>query len=500
MFRVLYCTLFEHNLLLLSVAAAVCLSSMTVAAGVCAHLRTVASGRRAAWVATLGLVVGGGAWSTHFIAMLAYTPPMPIGFDLTWTLASLALGGVGAWRAYRRVVRATPNDQTHSIKIGLSLGLTIATLHFVGMLGIQAGATRIWAWDLVAWSCVVCIGFCIIGARASVRARNLAHQLGAHAWFAAAIVSLHFTAMGALTLSPDPRLLAGASLDAGGVATIVTTTMVATLLTVTLLTLADQRLILAEAQSQAKSQFLATMSHELRTPLTSIISYAELIAETAEDDGRLTDQADAKVIVSASKHLLTLISEILDFSKLEANQMALSSNTFAVAGLIANVVHTAAPLIAANNNKFEVQAEHCPTLMNSDEFRLRQCVLNLLSNAGKFTSNGVITLRAYAQTRKGVEGIALEIEDTGVGMPSTVLERLFQPFTQADETISRTYGGTGLGLAITKELVSKLGGTISADSQEGAGSMFRIWAPLGVPARRQESPPLGHAIAAGALT
>jgi len=241
----------------------------------------------------------------------------------------------------------------------------------------------------------------------------------------------------------------------------------------------------AESANAAKSRFLATMSHELRTPLTSIVSYAEMIAEVASEEDRQTEQQDAQAIVVASRHLLELISEILDISKMEAGKLVVSKELFELGSLLDEVIQAARPLVERQSNVFRLSLADDLPAMCSDRSRLRQCLFNLLSNAAKFTKDGQVELSVRRDDREGASGVRFEVRDTGIGIAPTALETLFQPFQQADDSITRRYGGTGLGLAITRQLAEKLGGNVSVTSVEGAGSTFSIWIPT-VTARAEQ--------------
>jgi signal transduction histidine kinase len=252
----------------------------------------------------------------------------------------------------------------------------------------------------------------------------------------------------------------------------------------------------AEDASAAKSIFLMTMSHELRTPLTSIISYAELIEEVAREDGRETEAADAATIVGASHHLLTLISEVLDFSKLEAGKVEVENRAFLGSDLFAEIARTMRPVVEGNGSVLAMDVQPLGTLV-SDQFRLRQCILNLVSNAAKFTRDGKVSIVVRRDATFGQDAVHIQVCDTGIGMSPDVVERIFEPFKQADETITRMYGGTGLGLAITKKLVTALGGEISVKSAPGEGSTFEIWLPANPAGEAQASRDRSLALANG---
>ncbi len=249
----------------------------------------------------------------------------------------------------------------------------------------------------------------------------------------------------------------------------------------------------AESANRAKSTFLANMSHELRTPLNAIIGYSEMLQEEAEDYGNEKLVPDLEKIRSAGKHLLSLINDILDISKIEAGRMELYLETFDISSLIDSAVATALPLIEKNGNILEIYCPDNLDTMHADMTKVRQVLLNLLSNAAKFTKNGKIAigvekinneqLRIKNQEESSQilisnsEFLSFRIADTGIGMNPEQLQRVFLPFTQADASTTRQYGGTGLGLAISQRFCQMMGGTIEANSQLGTGSAFTVILP-----------------------
>jgi len=233
----------------------------------------------------------------------------------------------------------------------------------------------------------------------------------------------------------------------------------------------------AESANLAKSQFLANMSHELRTPLNAIIGYAEMLQEDAEDSGDNDTVQDLNRILTAAKHLLSLINEILDLSKIEAGRMEATPAPFDPIEMLDDLIDTMRPLAAANNNALELAGLQVAGAAHTDATKLRQCLLNLLSNACKFTKNGAVNVEFDRRRHNGVEQLFITVRDTGIGMSPEHLSRLFQPFVQADPTITAQYGGTGLGLTITRRLTQLLGGDVSVVSELGKGSAFTLHVP-----------------------
>ena len=245
----------------------------------------------------------------------------------------------------------------------------------------------------------------------------------------------------------------------------------------------------AEGANTAKSSFLANMSHELRTPLNAILGYSEMLLEEAKETGDETLSKDLTRINSAGKHLLALIGDILDLSKIDAGRMDLFPESFSVESLVRDVASTVEALAARNHNKMEVTIEPDLGVMFADITKMRQNLFNLLSNAAKFTSDGTIRLTAAADRAAGKDELLFQVIDTGRGIPPERMELLFQPFTQLDKSISRDFGGTGLGLTITRKFCQMMGGDVSVASELGHGSTFTIRLPRTFePPQKAETP------------
>ncbi len=234
----------------------------------------------------------------------------------------------------------------------------------------------------------------------------------------------------------------------------------------------------AEEANKGKSYFLANMSHELRTPLNAIIGYSEMLEEDLTDTSQSEQKQDCKNIISSGKHLLNLINEILDLSKIEAGRMDIEIIQMDLAPVVSEVVSTIEPLIVKEENNFiHEYTESELGNLHSDPVKIKQILLNMLSNAAKFTHNGDITLRIDSQREGDQEWVSFSVNDTGIGMEKDMLAQLFKPFIQADITTTREYGGTGLGLTITKHFCEMLGGRIEVSSNLGGGSTFSVSLP-----------------------
>lgn len=228
--------------------------------------------------------------------------------------------------------------------------------------------------------------------------------------------------------------------------------------------------------NRIKSQFLANMSHELRTPLNAIIGYSEMLKEEADEEGNAGFTEDLGRIHHAGKHLLNLINDILDLSKIEAGKMEIYLETFDIPTMVQDVLTTVSPLMESNGNRLESFVPQ--GTMRTDITKLRQILFNLLGNAGKFTKEGEVSLKVSLEPYSGHAGVCFRIQDTGIGMTPEQLNDLFQAFKQADSSTTRKYGGTGLGLAISQRLCQVMGGHITVESTFGQGTMFTVWLPV----------------------
>jgi PAS domain S-box-containing protein len=234
----------------------------------------------------------------------------------------------------------------------------------------------------------------------------------------------------------------------------------------------------AESASRVKSSFLANMSHELRTPLNAIIGYSEILVEDATDRGDKASVDDLKKIQAAGKHLLGLINDILDLSKIEAGRMDVYLEHVFLTRLIDEVKTIVDPMVKKNGNTLVIECPPDIGSLQTDLTKLKQSVINLLSNAAKFTKDGKVTLRLVRETHEdGTPWLRFEVSDSGIGMTEEQMGRLFQAFTQADSSTTRNFGGTGLGLTITRHFCAMLGGSIEVKSAPGQGSTFTIQLP-----------------------
>jgi signal transduction histidine kinase len=229
--------------------------------------------------------------------------------------------------------------------------------------------------------------------------------------------------------------------------------------------------------SEQKNIFISSISHELRTPLNAIIGYSEMLLDEMDKIGNRECGEDIRKIYVAGKHLLGMVNNILDLSKIEAGKMTVFSEVFDIKSMLSDVKDIALTLVEKNGNKLVVKLPKEPGEMTSDLIKVRQSILNFISNSAKFTEKGTVTLRCRVEEEAKKEWIYFDVIDTGVGMTPEQVKKIFQPFHQAEDSTSRKFGGTGLGLTITKRFCEMLNGNVGVQSEFGKGSVFSIKLP-----------------------
>jgi signal transduction histidine kinase len=241
---------------------------------------------------------------------------------------------------------------------------------------------------------------------------------------------------------------------------------------------AREQAMAAEAVNVARTRFLANVSHELRTPLNAIINYSELMLEAAEADGRTRDVADHRRVMRASDRLLQLVNDLIDIAKLEAGEMRVNAAPFAIAALLKDAAAGVCATMVANANTMRIHVGEGLEEGFTDAARLRQCLVNLLSNAAKFTQGGTVTMRAERALVQGADWLVVSVSDTGPGIARERLADLFEPFMRAEAIDAAANGGTGLGLPVTRRLAMLLGGGVEVESELGRGARFMLSVPL----------------------
>jgi signal transduction histidine kinase len=507
MIKVVGCIVDGHNLWLVVVAGLICMLASHAAFTLLHRAEQQASRQRHVWLAASAVSMGGGVWATHFIAMVAYRTPLLTGFDLPLTVLSAAIAvafsGLGLWIALQGL-RALG---------GAVAGGMIGAMHYTGMAASEGWFTITWDYGYVAASLVIGIVLSVAAFTLLPRAKGLKGHCLVVTLFVLAICGLHFTGMTAVTLEFDPLAtpVVGSGLERQSLAVVVAAVAVL-LLAIGMAGatidsyLADRNareaerlrryvheleetqaelraatlnlstaLEAAAASSQAKSQFLATMSHELRTPLNAIIGFSELLKSQSlgpiGHDRYLEYLGD---IHDSGKHLLSLINDVLDYSKAEAGRMELQEEPLDVAEALADSLRLVAPEAREAGIELVTDFPEAAPNVVADRRRLKQIALNLLSNALKFTPAGG-SIRVCVSF--DAEGARIDFTDTGIGMTPEQIPIALEAFGQVDSRLSRRHEGAGLGLPLCRRFAEAHGGSLSIDSAPKLGTTVTIRFP-----------------------
>ena len=506
MIEVLGCVFGQHDLRLVAVAAVLCLLASTTALTMIARARAAGPGRaRLQWLAGAGAVAGCGIWATHFVAMLAYRTGLAFGFDSGLTILSaliaMALCGLGFALAVR----------VSGAVGGMVTGSAIAAMHYTGMAALRLPAHAVWDMAYVTASVLIGVSLSGLALHFAVRRRGV-HDYGiAAGLFVLAIVGLHFTGMTAVHFIPDGSIVLGRlNMDpfalavsvAASAAFIVSQGLVVAVLDRHLAMralgeAARMRAHIAELESaqaalektsanltvaldaaseasRAKSAFLASMSHELRTPLNAVIGFSDVMRAELFGPLNLRYKDYAGDIQQSGIHLLALINDVLDLSRLEASQAALQEDIFDIADLTEEVLRMLRP--DADKGRLTLLADVAPDLplLRADRRRTKQILINLTANAIKFTpAGGQVRLAAY----RTASVLTLIVSDTGIGIAQEDIPRAMERFGQVDSSLARKYEGTGLGLPLSRQLAELHGGQLILGSAPGVGTTVTVTLP-----------------------
>jgi signal transduction histidine kinase len=507
MLRVVDCIISGHDLWMVAVAAFICVLASHASFSLFSRMELRSTQHPFVWLGSAAAAMGCGVWATHFIAMLAYSTLLPVGYDVPLTILSAVIAvGVSAAGLYTA-------HRGHYVLGGAIAGVAISTMHFTGMAALQGPFIIEWNQAYVLASVLISIlagalAFAMIPRVAGCKGKLLVVGV-----FVFAICGLHFTAMTAASLAYDPfaDIIGTTALQRQSMA-IAVAAVAALLLGSGMLSaffdgyLTDRNareavrlrryvselettqaelqettrnlsvaLEAAAASSQAKSQFLATMSHELRTPLNAIIGFSELLK--GEALGSLGDRRYVEYAVdihNSGTHLLSLINDVLDFSKIEAGRLELMEEPLDVGEVMTDCLRLISQesLDAGLELSSDIP-DHLPLVM-ADRRRLKQIVLNLLSNAMKFTPAGG---RIKVSVKTGEAGVWLTVTDTGIGMSPEQIPLALEAFSQVDSRLSRAHEGTGLGLPLCKHLAEAHGGSLEINSGLGEGTTVTVTFP-----------------------
>jgi len=504
MFRVYGCITDEHDVRLVLLAGTVCLLACYTAFSLLA--RASGSDRRSLWLGATAFVAGSGVWSTHFVAMLAFRPGLPIGFNVGLTALSviiaIAVAAVGFVVSQYRQCAALG---------GAIVGGGVGAMHYTGMAALLIPAVKQWDPIYAHASILIGVGMGALAVWTGRRRNDLRARLTASGLLALAICGLHFTAMAAFSVEPDPRIVLPAQMiqpewlavalaaitlciiALGFTGSVVdehlarrTASEAETLrVHVTELEATKQHLeattdqlraalAAADVASKAKANFLAAMSHELRTPLNAVIGFAEMLSTRAFGPlGHQKYDEYIEAITSSGTHLLGLINDILDFSRLDAGRLELDEKVIDPNKVMNEALDMLAPQAAKADVRLSIDRYGLPALQ-ADERRLRQVLLNLVANAIKFTPPGG-EIRISGRRRE--DGIAIAVVDTGIGMAPGEITTALEHFGQIDNSLARKYEGAGLGLPLSKRLIELHGGNLEIESVKGKGTTVTVSLP-----------------------
>jgi signal transduction histidine kinase len=503
MFRVFGCLFGQHDLRLVALAGMLCLFACVTAMSMLTRAREAKERLRPLWLVAAGIVAGCGIWGTHFVAMLAYEIGFPVSYDPALTFLSVVVAAALCGGGFAIALR--PKG---ALIGGAVTGLAIGAMHYVGMAAVRVPADASWNPGYVVSSILIGVGLMTIGMKLALASTRWRGYLTGGLVFTAAIYSLHFTAMTAVVYRFDPRVVVSSAIMAPNtlaIAVIASAMLIVALGLVGALVdhhLADRAsreaerlrayvnelertrdalrrtsddLGAADAANNNKAQFLAAMSHELRTPLNAVIGFSEIL--TLETFGPLGDgryKEYAHDIHASGAHLLSLINDVLDIARLDDGQLNLTEEPIDMVALVSESVRMMTPQAETAGVVLSNEARGNLPMVFADARRIRQVLLNLISNAVKFTPpGGSVTVRGGLVEA----GLLLNIVDTGIGIAATDIPRAFARFGQVDSTLARKYQGAGLGLPLARDLVELHGGKLTLTSEPTVGTTVTIALP-----------------------
>jgi signal transduction histidine kinase/DNA-binding response OmpR family regulator len=491
-----------YNPWLVGLSVVIAILAAYVALSISGRIVAATTGRaRRAWICAGAIVMGGGIWAMHFIGMLAFSLECGTGYNPLGTVASV-IPGILASAVALSVISRQEQPSFVQLTVGAVLmGAGIGAMHYSGMAAMEPEALLRYdpVWVGISVVVAVALAFVALSIRFRFPRRELSKgpaTLVAATVMGCGVACMHYTAMRASLFFPVPDVIGSPmTLPPTTLAVMITivTVMIASITLVASFAGRQAELAIslraeiaerergekeliqarhqAEEASRAKSDFLATMSHEIRTPLNGVIGMANLLASTPlnERQAQLVDS-----LARSGRTLLALINDILDFSRIEAHELELFDAPFEIREVIAEVTDLFGEQCATRGLDLIYSIpESVPVELLGDAVRLRQILINLVGNAMKFTEEGQILIELAVSKKAGDEiAIAFCVEDTGIGIAADKLDQIFEPFRQADASMTRSRGGSGLGLAITRHLVELAGGTIAAESELGRGSRF----------------------------
>jgi len=500
MFRVLDCIANAHDTHLVILAVVLCFFASAVAMGIADRVRVSVGRLRVLWLVGAAVVAGSGIWATHFVAMLAYQPGFPVDYDIGMTIFSIliavCLSGVG-------FVLALADGRP--LLGGAIVGVAICAMHYVGTAAMRVPAREIWDLRYVAASLVIGIGAMALAMRLITRAKSLPAYIASTTVFTVAICAMHFTGMTALRFAYDPTVLTPTGVLAPAILAAAIAALAVLIIGIGMvLALTDRYLAwrageeagrlhvyIAELEAtraelqeglceraralteaaeanRAKSKFLAAMSHELRTPLNAIIGFSDLmISQTFGPLGDARYKDYLKDIRNAGEHLLLLINDVLDLSRVDAGKLQLNPEALSIGHTVAEALSMVQTF--ADTADVALQSDVARDLPNvfADARRITQVLINLLSNAIKFTpAGGHVVVAAHLVS----DGLAISVRDTGIGIAPADIAKTMEEFTQIDSSLARQYPGSGLGLPLARQLMKLHGGSLTLESELGAGT------------------------------